>query len=112
MKSMLERTWVSPFVAISFLMVGATGILMLLHVKGHAISNLHEWMGFIFVIGGVLHLILNWKGFLSCFQSKQSLFAIVLVAAFSLLLVIGGMMGEEERPGFGKQGEYFQTHRR
>jgi len=94
MKSVLERTWVSPFVAFSFLVMAVTGILMLLHFKGHAISSLHEWMGVIFVIGGVLHVILNWNGFLSCFQSKQSLFAILLVVALSLLLMIGGMTGE------------------
>ncbi len=112
MKSVLERSWVSPFVAFSFLVVSATGILMLCHVKGHVISNLHEWMGVVFVVAGVLHLVLNWKRFLSCFSSRQSVFAIVVVVALMLLLMITGLSGGDRETGYGERGWYPQSHRR
>lgn len=112
MKSVLEKSWVSPFVAFSFLVISVTGILMLCHFKGHAISNLHEWMGVIFVVAGVLHLVLNWKGFLLCFKNKQSVFAILLVAALVLLLMISGMTGGERTSEYGDRGGYPQSHRR
>lgn len=112
MKSVLERSWVSPFIAFSFLVISATGILMLCHFKGHAISNLHEWMGVIFVVAGVLHLVLNWKEFLSCFKNKQSVFAIVLVVALMLLLLISGMTGGNRASEYGGRGGYPQFHGR
>jgi lysylphosphatidylglycerol synthetase-like protein (DUF2156 family) len=112
MKSVLEKSWVSPFAAYSFLVVSATGILMLFHVKGHAMSYLHQWMGVIFVVAVALHLILNWKGFLSCFENKQSAFAIILAVALMLLLMIVGMSGGKWAPEHGDRGWYPQTHRR
>ena len=112
MKSVLEKNWVSPFVALSFLIISVTGILMLLHVKSHAVSVLHEWMGLIFVIAGALHLILNWKAFLSCFLEKKSSFAVILVLVLASLLLFGGMFGEQRSSDFTGQGGYPQTHRR
>ena len=112
MKSVLERSWISPFIAFSFLVISVTGILMLCHFKGHPISGLHQWMGVVFVVAGVLHLALNWKGFLSCFKNKQSLFAVVLLVALVLLFTIGGMSGPERGAGYGGQAGYSQTHRR
>ena len=44
MKSLMERTWISPFVAVSFFILSITGILMLLHVKSSGIATLHEWI--------------------------------------------------------------------
>lgn len=110
MKSLMERTWISPFVAFSFIILSATGILMLLHVKGGGIVNLHEWIGVFFVIAGLLHLILNWSAFLACFRKKQSTMAIIAVLLISSFLLFDGMSGEKGRHGFSERGDYFRGH--
>jgi len=108
----MKRTWISPFVAVSFFILSITGVMMLLHVKGGGIANLHEWIGVFFVIAGVLHLILNWKAFLSCFQNKQSAVAVIVVLVISSLLLFGGKSGHEGRPDFSERGGYSRGHHR
>ena len=108
----MKRTWISPFVAVSFIVLAITGILMLLHVKGGGIASLHEWIGVFFVITGVLHLILNWSALLSCFRSKQSAVAVIAVLVISSLFLFGGIFGDEGRHGFPEQGGHFRGHHR
>ena len=69
MNTSLKRSWISPLVAISFFIVSITGLLLMGHA-GRGVSHLHEWMGVLFIVTGVLHLMLNWKPFLSCFRSR------------------------------------------
>ena len=92
MKNMLERTWISPFVALSFLIVSLTGILMLAHTRSGLINSLHEWVGVLFVIFGVIHLGINWKAFINCFRNKQCLVAVVAVTVVFALIWLGGLL--------------------
>jgi hypothetical protein len=112
MKSLMKRTWISPFVAFSFFVLSITGILMLLHIESGGLANLHEWIGVFFVIAGALHLILNWSAFLSCFRNKQSAVAVIVVLAVSSLLLFGGMYGDEGRPDFPERGSHSRGHHR
>ncbi len=112
MKSVMQRTWVSPFVAFSFIILSITGILMLLHVKSGGIVGLHEWIGVFFVIVGALHLVLNWPAFLSCFRKKQGAVAVIVVLVISLLLLFGGMFGDKGRHGFAERDGHYRGHHR
>jgi len=113
MKGILDRSWISPFIALSFLVISVTGLMMLFHIKGHAISYLHQWMGIIFVIAGVLHLACNWKGFLTFFKNKtQSAFAIILVIALMVLFGLSGSYSGEWSKGYGGRGWSSQSHGR
>lgn len=112
MKSILDKTWVSTFMAFSFLVLSVTGILMLLHVKSGAITNFHEWIGVFFVVGAILHLSSNWSALLSCFQRKQNVYAIGMVVIILLVLLFCGMFGNRGPSDFpGKEG-YQRIHRR
>ena len=91
MKNIMERTWISPFVALSFFVVSMTGILMLTHARSGLINSLHEWMGVLLIIFGVIHLAINWKAFVACFRNRHCLVAVVAVAAVILLLCFGGI---------------------
>jgi nitroreductase len=101
--SSTSRTWVSPIVAVSFVLVSVTGILMLLQVKTFGMNNLHKWIGVLFVASGLFHLVLNWKVFLSHLKEKIG----VAAAAFALLLgvalyvfpfhLFGGATGEGQK---------------
>lgn len=89
-KKSSKRSCISGFVAISFTLVGISGVLMLLHVKNGAIATLHEWIGLLFVVAGIFHLVLNWKAFVK--YCKQPLVIVTIVAAVLMgtaLLVAG-----------------------
>jgi nitroreductase len=82
LSSSTSRTWVSPIVAVTFVIVSVTGILMLLHVQTSGMNNLHEWIGVLFVAAGLFHLVLNWKVFLPYLKKRIG----VAAAVFALLL--------------------------
>ena len=112
MKSLMERTWISPFVAVSFFILSITGILMLLHVKSSGIATLHEWIGLFFVVAGAFHIVLNWSALLSCFRKKKSAVAAIVVLAISSLFLFGGIFSHESRQDFPERGGHFRSHHR
>jgi hypothetical protein len=54
------RSWVAPVTTGSFLLVGVTGLLMFLRIRGSLIVVAHEWLSPIFLVGAGLHVWLNW----------------------------------------------------
>ncbi|MCE5312590.1 MAG: DUF4405 domain-containing protein, partial [Nitrospiraceae bacterium] len=48
-KKLLNRTWISPLTAITFVVITITGLLMTIHIKNGGIKTLHEWLGYAFV---------------------------------------------------------------
>lgn len=59
------RSWATPLTIGSFLVMGATGILMFFHVETGLNGFLHEWAGWAMVLGVSAHLALNWRPFKS-----------------------------------------------
>ena len=104
MNSLLKRTWISPLVAISFLIVSITGLLLMMHAGSRSVSSLHEWMGVLFIIAGAIHLVLNWKPFLACFRNRQGAVAILAVLVLSSLFLIGGLSNRENLSDFSERG--------
>jgi len=101
---MVRRSWVTPLAAVSFAVVAVTGLLMLFHVRIPAIQGAHEWMGVVFALAGLLHLILNWRPLLACVKCRSAVAAL----AFCVLLVLaawsfphdeGHRHGRHFRPG-------------
>jgi hypothetical protein len=88
------RVLVSPATAVAFLAVGVTGVMLLLHVRVGAIKELHEWMGLVLAVLGVVHLILNWRALLGYFKGWQAGVAAGLAAILVVALLLGG--GDEE----------------
>jgi len=99
MKSrLLNRTWISPLTAVTFLVVGITGILMAFHVKNGGIHALHEWIGYAFSLVGVIHLIVNWRAFMLQFRERSALLAVFAGIILSLAVLHAG--GDSSgRPG-------------
>ncbi len=95
----VHKTWVSPITALSFVLVAATGLLMLFHVRLPGLKGVHEWMGVVLCLAGLLHLVLNWRAFVCYFRRRS---AIVALAA-GLLVCAGALLfpGHEE----GHRGE-------
>ncbi|MDK9706558.1 MAG: DUF4405 domain-containing protein [Desulforhopalus sp.] len=71
-----------------FLIISVTGILLLFHVGGGNVKMLHEWLGIIFVVCGILHAVANWrlmKRYLG--GMKAAVIAFMLVSAVTYSLV-------------------------
>jgi hypothetical protein len=87
MKNIINRTWISPVTSISFAVVAVTGIFLALHIKNGSIKMLHEWLGYLFVLIGLLHLIINGKTFIAHFQKPAARIAatacVILVAVMT-----------------------------
>lgn len=100
---LFQRTWVSPLVALSFAVVGITGIMMLFHVHFAGMKSMHEWMGVLMVAAGAVHIILNWRVFLEYLKNPVALVTVVAGATLgvALLLVGGGEGPEHGRPPMG-----------
>ncbi len=91
MKSkLIERTWISPFVTLTFCVIGVTGLLLFFHVKNGSIVMLHEWLGWGFVIAGVLHLLVNWRQLVSYLPRRSAMVALAVCAILVAALIVAG----------------------
>ena len=83
-----------------------TGILMLTHARSGLINALHEWMGVLLIIFGVIHLVINWKAFMNCFRNKRRLVAVVSVAVVLALMWLGGLRNSNTGAHHSGQNDY------
>lgn len=91
--SKLQRSWVTPLVAGSFLLMGVTGILMFFHWDSGLNKTAHEWLGWAMVIAVTLHVTVNFQGFKNMFRTglgKGILALFALILALSFLNLGGG----------------------
>lgn len=88
--NIFKKSCLSGLVAISFVLVGISGVLMLFHVRIGAMTVLHEWIGLLFVLAGVLHLILNWKIFAKYCKQRSVIITIISVAILGAALMLSG----------------------
>jgi len=104
MKSL--RSWATPLTIAAFLVMGVTGVMMFFHVNTTLGKVLHEYASWLMVIGVGVHLVLNWRAFLTYF--KRPVPATIMGAGALLLAVtflpIGpntGSLGEIDRIAMG-----------
>ena len=57
------RTWITPLVIGSFVLISVTGGLMFFHLDSGLNKLVHEWFSWLFVAGGALHLALHHASF-------------------------------------------------
>jgi hypothetical protein len=102
---LLNKTCLSPFVAVAFGVIAVTGVLLFFHVKNGPIMALHEWFGWLFVVAGTLHVLLNVRPLLAYFRQTAALVSlgVALVLAVGLMLVGASHENEHHRRGYGPQ---------
>lgn len=66
MKSL--RSWATPLIIGSFLIMGVSGVLMFFHAETTLMKVIHEWAGWAMVVGAGAHLLLNWRAFTTYFK--------------------------------------------
>jgi hypothetical protein len=93
MKDILRlKTWAGPLTIASFVVIAVTGILMFFHLDFGLMKGVHEWIGWLLVIGAVAHLVVNWRPFLAYFRRPVGIgiMAVVLLLGALSLLPAGG----------------------
>jgi hypothetical protein len=86
------RSWVTPTTIGSFLLLGVTGLLMFVGVRGGLIVVAHEWLSPIFVCGACAHIWLNWGAVRANLSRARG---IVIVGLFAALLAVSVAPFEE-----------------
>lgn len=84
----LSRNLVTPVIALVFVAVGASGVLMLFHLADGFTEVLHEVLGLVFVLFASLHVTINWKSMRSHFGKRNFTIAAAVVAIVSTGLII------------------------
>ena len=95
----IQRSWVTPITAGSFLLVGVTGILIFFHFDSGANKLVHEWLSWVLLGGALLHTTANFAGFKAHLRSRrgQALVGIFVVVLALSFIPLGGR-GKSEPP--------------
>lgn len=86
----LERTWISPLAGVAFAVMAVTGALIFFNIKNGPLMVLHEWFGWVFIIAGMLHLLLNWRSFASYFTQRKAQGTFLVVTGLIVCLIFIG----------------------
>jgi hypothetical protein len=92
----IQRNWVTPITAGSFLLVGVTGVLIFFHADSGANKFVHEWLSLVLLGGALLHTTANFAG-LKMHLSKplgRTLVGVFVVALALSFIPLGGGKGE------------------
>ncbi len=89
----MTREWITPITTGAFLLTAVTGVLLFFHAATGLNKAVHEWLSWIFLIGAVFHLILNFTSFKKHLTQRKGQ---VLMGTFALLLVLSFVPFDEE----------------
>jgi len=89
----MTREWITPITTGAFLLTAVTGVLLFFHADTGLNKAVHEWLSWVFLIGAILHLILNFgpfKKYLSQRKGQILLGGFILLLALSFIPIQGG----------------------
>ncbi|XCN73625.1 MAG: DUF4405 domain-containing protein [Candidatus Electrothrix aestuarii] len=89
----MTRDWITPITTGAFLLTAVTGVLLFFHAATGLNKEVHEWISWIFLIGALLHLALNFGPFKKYLTQRKGQ---VLMGTFVLLLALSFIPFEEE----------------
>ncbi|WP_424939575.1 DUF4405 domain-containing protein [Aliiroseovarius sp. S253] len=86
------RKWATPLTVGSFLVMGVTGTLMFFHLNTMVGKVIHEWAGWLMLVGVGAHIVINWRALTIYFKRPLALWIMGVGAALTIatLLPIGG----------------------
>jgi hypothetical protein len=83
------RKYATPLSLVAFLAVAVTGVMLFFDMHSRQLFEVHEWVGIIFVVALLLHLVRNWRGLLAMMSSTRNKAIVGGLGAVALLFVIG-----------------------
>jgi len=85
----IKRNVLTILMTLSFFVVSVTGIMLYFKLKLLSVELIHIWIGFGMFIIGVLHLLKNWKPFVSYLKKSSSiisfLIGILIISSFIII---------------------------
>lgn len=81
----MTREWITPITTGAFLLTAVTGVLLFFHAATGLNKAVHEWLSWVFLIGAILHLALNFAPFKNYLMQRKGQ---VLMGSFVLLLAL------------------------
>ena len=89
----MTRDWITPITTGAFLLTAVTGVLLFFHAATGLNKAVHEWLSWVFLVGAVVHLALNFAPFKKYLTQRK---AQVLIGSSVLILALSFVpMGEE-----------------
>ena len=58
------RAWATPLTIGTFVLMAGTGILMFFDVVPGSVTFVHQWLSWLFLVGVVAHILVNYRSFL------------------------------------------------
>ncbi len=101
----IARQWITPIALGSFIVSAVTGILLIFHIKSGFIIWSHEWLSLVFVAGGVLHALINFKPLkTSVVRIKGAVIVVAFIAVTGVALFSQGQAVTGGSHGGGRGG--------
>ncbi len=79
------KKWVTLPLALSFLIVAVTGIILEFAFKSHELIAIHVWIGFVMVALSLCHLLKNQSSFYTYLKDRKITFGFLLIFSFILM---------------------------
>ncbi len=100
------RNYATPLSLVTFLATTVTGVLLFFEVRSGLLSEVHEWVGMLFVAAMLLHLARNWRGLVAMLSAPRNKAIVGGLGAIATLLILasvpfgaGGVHGGQEFHG-------------
>lgn len=72
-----------------FAITGITGLLLFFHLGASFFKGIHEWLGVLFVIASVFHVVRNGRAFLRLMARPRTLVVCGMALAVSAVMLVG-----------------------
>ena len=69
---MKSKNLVSLFVALIFLVLSVTGVLIYFGQGGHIVDHTHAWFGMLFFTAAIFHIVNNWSSIVGYTRSRRT----------------------------------------
>ena len=100
MKPLTTRSWSTPLIIATSMAVAISGVLMFFHIAKDMVESMHEWLGLLFVLAIVLHILNHWLSFSRYFVDKRALAVVAVVVAVAIgWVVVSGQADEGKSRG-------------
>ncbi len=94
----MTRDWITPIITGAFLLTAVTGVLLFFHAATDFNETIHEWVSWIFLVGALLHLALNFAPFKKYLSQRKG--QVMIGASVILLAVNFAPIGGDGAPPF------------
>jgi hypothetical protein len=101
------RNYATPLSMAAFLGVGVSGVMLFLGVRNHSLSEIHEWIGVLFVVAGIMHFIRNWQGIKAMLLKTQGKIFTGLGVIAVVAMLFASFGGDGGRHGGGPGGGHY-----